>query len=120
MNHINFEARCERLGKQTTHYIKMDKGSCYLTRGIGETDESVRKKALLFASAPALLSVLKLCEQALLAARLAVGKVDETNERLLSPQHRRVYESSNQAVVRATQEALDQIRETLAGTNAGT
>lgn len=57
-------------------------------------------------------TILRQVEQAILGARIAAGRIDDANgDRLTAKQHR-VY-PCNQAIVHATQEALDAVREIL-------
>jgi hypothetical protein len=42
---VQLEARTERCGNTTTHYFKIGKGNCYLTRGVGQTEEETRANA---------------------------------------------------------------------------
>lgn len=52
----SWTAGCERVGRQTTHYIKMPGiGSAYLTRGVGATDEQVREACRKMSATPELL-----------------------------------------------------------------
>lgn len=65
-----------------------------------------------------LIKLLELAEIALINARHEAGKVDDLNGDRLNGHVRRVY-PCNQAVVHATQPALDAIRAVLANVNAG-
>lgn len=56
-----------------------------------------------------LLDALKLAESAMMNARLEAGKIDDLNGDRLKGTVKRVY-PCNQAVVHATQDALDAIR----------
>lgn len=47
-----WEYGCESDGRSRTYYIKTGRGSCYLSRGIGETNEQIEGRARLIAALP--------------------------------------------------------------------
>jgi hypothetical protein len=79
-------------------------GGLYLDRDTAIANAQLIVKAVN--SHTELLEALQVCERAMMKARLDAGKVDEENGDRLNHKHHKVF-PCNQAVVHATQDALD-------------
>ena len=81
-----------------------------VTQDQAESTEEEKSNARLLVRAPRLLAALEHAEQAMMNARFESGKVDDMNKDRCTTHGRKLY-PCNQAVVYATQTALDDIRE---------